>query len=564
VKLAVNAATNKIYLANFYDVNCSCCCNAPNITVIDGATNSTTLYFEDLWIDPEDLVVNPVTNKIYVSIFGGNNFPDTILVIDGATNSITSWVTDPNASPGPARLAVNSVTNKIYVANSGGGGSGNVTVIDGVTNVIATVTDPNARGPSFVAVNPASNKIYVANSNSGNVTVIDGATNSITTVPTGANPNVVAVNSVTNKIYVTNSSSGTVTVIDGATNSTTTVRDPNADAPNQAVVNPLTNKIYVTNSESNNVTVIDGARNSTATVRDPNAIQPNGVAVDSVTNTIYVANSRSNNVTVIDGATNSTSTVTSATDPVQVDLNPATNRIYVLNIDVPPLWLGVDTSYVTVIAGAGTGPGLAPSSLSFGPQGVGTFSPAQQATLRNTSSAPLKIPSIGRSGDFYEGNNCPTTLAPNATCTVSVRFTPTSPGAKSAAVTIWDNSPGGPHKLPLSGTGSGTVRIMLTLSPSALSFGSVAVGTTSTPQTVTLTNKGTVAASFLDPFGFATSGTNWRDFEKNPHCGARLAAGKSCTVTVTFKPTASGPRSGLFVVRQGAASVQIALSGTGI
>jgi hypothetical protein len=221
---------------------------------------------------------------------------------------------------------------------------------------------------------------------------------------------------------------------------------------------------------------------------------------------------------------------------------------------------------VTVIDGAGkAGPGLTltPASLTFASQPVGKFSSARLAKLKNTGSALLKITSIGPSGDFYEGNNCPPTLVSGASCTLRVKFTPTSAGVRSGAAAIWDNAPGSPHKLPLSGTRSGTGHNILQLSPSSLSFGSVPTGTTSNPQTVTLKNTGTATASFLDPFGFGTSGTNWRDFHKDPHCGASLAPGKSCTVTVTFKPTASGPRSGLFVVRQGAASVQIPLSGSG-
>jgi hypothetical protein len=206
---------------------------------------------------------------------------------------------------------------------------------------------------------------------------------------------------------------------------------------------------------------------------------------------------------------------------------------------------------------------LTPTSLAFGAQTVGTFSAPRLATLKNTGGAALKIAGIGRSGDFYEGNNCPATLAAAASCTIRVTFTPTSPGAKSSAVTIFDNASGSPHKLPLSGTGSGTGSIMLTLSPPSVSFGSVTVGSSSGSQTVTLTNVGTVAASFLDPFGFATSGTDWRDFHKNPHCGTSLASGKSCTISVFFKPLATGTRSGFFLVRQGAASVQIPLSGTG-
>ena len=79
---------------------------------------------------PYAVAVNPVTNKIYVANDGSNN----VTVIDGATNSTTT-VTDPNASY-PIVLAVNPVTNKIYVANWF---SANVTVIDGATNSTTTV-----------------------------------------------------------------------------------------------------------------------------------------------------------------------------------------------------------------------------------------------------------------------------------------------------------------------------------------------------------------------------------------------------------------------------------------
>jgi len=80
---------------------------------------------------------------------------------------------------------------------------------------------------------------------------------------------------------------------------------------------------------------------------------------------------------------------------------------------------------------------------------------------------------------------------------------------------------------------------------------------------VTVTNIGTVAASFVSPFGLTIGGADPKDFEEQPSCGTSLAPNSSCTVAVTFKPTASGARTGLFVVRQGAASVQIPLSGTG-
>ena len=89
------------------------------------------------------------------------------------------------------------------------------------------------------------------------------------------------------------------------------------------------------------------------------------------------------------------------------------------------------------------------------------------------------------------------------------------------------------------------------------------VGSSSSPQTVTVTNIGTVAASFVSPFGLTIGGADPKDFEEQPSCGTSLAPNKSCTVAVTFKPTASGARTGSFTVRQGAATVHIPLSGTG-
>ena len=122
-------------------------------------------------------------------------------------------------------------------------------MIDGRTDSIALVQDPNAGEPYAVSVNPATNKIYVANAggqtNNGNVTVIDGATNKTTTV---TDPKVLArydidVNSHTNKIYVANygiqtRTSSSVTVIDGKTNGTTNVKDPNAQYPSAVAVDP--------------------------------------------------------------------------------------------------------------------------------------------------------------------------------------------------------------------------------------------------------------------------------------------------------------------------------------
>jgi YVTN family beta-propeller protein len=310
--VAVNPVTNKAYVAN----------GDGTVTVIDGMTDMPTATVT-AGTGPISVAVNPVTNKIYVA----NNGSNDVTVIDGATNATANV----SAGSGPNSIAVNSVTNKIYVANKNcislPCGPGTVTVIDGATNATANVSA--GTNPVSVAVNPVTNKVYVANNGSNNVTVIDGATNATANVSAGTNPVSVAVNSVTNKIYVASSGSNDVTVIDGATNMPTATVAVGT-GPNSIAVNPVTNKIYVTNSSFSvgAVTVIDGATNTTTTVANELGPGTQAVAVNPVTNKVYAATVNAN-VMVIDGATNTTTTVATGSASFSVAVNPVTNKIYV-------------------------------------------------------------------------------------------------------------------------------------------------------------------------------------------------------------------------------------------
>jgi hypothetical protein len=100
-------------------------------------------------------------------------------------------------------------------------------------------------------------------------------------------------------------------------------------------------------------------------------------------------------------------------------------------------------------------PNFNPNSLVFGSQSVGTSSAAQSITLTNIG--PLSLTSISvsiagtNSGDFSQTNNCPGTLTSNASCAISVRFSPTAVGSRSATVSVSDNAPGSPQTVALSG-----------------------------------------------------------------------------------------------------------------
>jgi hypothetical protein len=105
------------------------------------------------------------------------------------------------------------------------------------------------------------------------------------------------------------------------------------------------------------------------------------------------------------------------------------------------------------------------------------------------------------------------------------------------------------------GTGLTTAAV----NPASLTFASQVFGTASTAQTVTLTNTGSVA---LTPTGIAMNG----DFSETDNCvNVSLAAGGSCTIQVTFTPTATGSRTGQMIVSANVSGGQLSveLSGTG-
>jgi hypothetical protein len=200
---------------------------------------------------------------------------------------------------------------------------------------------------------------------------------------------------------------------------------------------------------------------------------------------------------------------------------------------------------------------LSATKLTYTTQLVGTTSAAQKVTLSNKGTAELLISSIAATGDFKETNTCASGIQPGGSCTISVTFTPTAGGTRTGSVTIKDDGGSGTQTISLTGTGT-----VVQLSPTSLSFGSVKVGTKSAGKTVTLTNKGTTSLSIAS---IKPTGTNAGDFSETNTCGTGIGAGASCTISVFFKPTATGARSAsLSVTDNGGGSPQtVKLSGTG-
>ncbi|MGB8782805.1 MAG: choice-of-anchor D domain-containing protein [Terriglobales bacterium] len=204
---------------------------------------------------------------------------------------------------------------------------------------------------------------------------------------------------------------------------------------------------------------------------------------------------------------------------------------------------------------------LAPAGLNFGVSVIGTGTAPQVETLTNTGSSDLAISGVTIGGtnaaDFTFSNTCGASLAAGEHCNLSVTFTPSQLGQRSASLTVTDGGVGSPQMLSLSGMG-GDSGPNATFSPTTLNLGNEVIGTTSKAQTITLYNYGSADLSITN---IATSTV----FAETNNCSPTLAAGASCTINVTFTPSAAGSVTGsLSVTDSGPGSPQtVPLSGTG-
>jgi hypothetical protein len=121
------------------------------------------------------------------------------------------------------------------------------------------------------------------------------------------------------------------------------------------------------------------------------------------------------------------------------------------------------TGYFT--PGAGVVPTVAPmsvspSSLIFVAQSQGSTSAPMMTVLTNNDSAAHTISSISPAGtnaaNFTQTNNCPispNTLAGGTSCTITVTFTPSDVGTRTAKIVLNDDANNSPQTVYLSGTG---------------------------------------------------------------------------------------------------------------
>jgi hypothetical protein len=242
--------------------------------------------------------------------------------------------------------------------------------------------------------------------------------------------------------------------------------------------------------------------------------------------------------------------------------------IVFLEVDAPDVpgnqWATMDNLIVGTLPPALS---LDPTDVDFGSQLVGSSSGPQAVEIENTGGDDLEIGALALSGahagDFsITADGCSNeTLAPGATCSFSVDFSPSATGARTAQVDVPSNAPSSPDALPLAGIG---IEGALTATPGAIDFGNVPVGTGSAPIAVTVENTGSAPVAIGN---LGISGTHASDFAISADtCSmAVLGPAETCGFSATMSPSAAGARSAQVEIPSDAPSspVIVPLTGTG-
>ncbi len=203
---------------------------------------------------------------------------------------------------------------------------------------------------------------------------------------------------------------------------------------------------------------------------------------------------------------------------------------------------------------------LSPTSVSFSSTVTGTSSETKTVSVRNTGKGTLQISTITVVGDhrtdFASTNTCGSPVAPGGDCTISVSFSPSAAGARSAQIEIKGNV--ATKSLSIRGTGMAPPQPSVALSPSSLSFSKQIIGTRSAARVVTVKNTG---AGTLRVSTITLVGASADQFESTNTCGAPLQKDGTCVVSVVFRPSVAGTYEAVVEIKSNTTTKSISVKG---
>ncbi len=295
--------------------------------------------------------------------------------------------------------------------------------------------------------------------------------------------------------------------------------------------------------------------------------------------TVTLTNTGNSPVTISSITSSSTAFVVSNSCPISPSTLPPgpSGNTCTVSITFTPAKAGAATGTLTITDSApGTAPkvtmsgtGIAdvntvsvtPASVAFIPQVVGTSSGfTQTVTVTNTGNTNITMTNATVTTGYSLSNGCNNaTLTPASNCSISIGFTPAQAKVTTGTLTITDSATPGTQKINLTGTGIASSS-EISLSQTALTFDQQVVGVASQPEAVYYFNQSNATVTLTN---VVLTGA---DYSMSNGCTGSVSALSNCNIKITFKPTATGVRTGTVVITDSAPGSPrtITLTGTGV
>jgi hypothetical protein len=524
--------------------------NGPSDVALDAAAN---LYIADAFhglIRRVDAAAGVIT-----AVAGGGSAAG----IDGFGDGAAATQARLN---NPIGIAVDASGN-LYIADAGHSLVRFVNASTGVITAIAGNGSPGYNGdwgpaanaelnnPSSVRVDAAGN-VYIADLGNNAIRKVEAASGTITTiagngaggyygdrgVSTAANlrsPSGLALDSAGN-LYIADEANNVVRKV------TFQSRVMGFGNTNIGLASP----VQLVNVEN----IGNSALNFSAVTVSPNfRQQPSG----------YLDCSASSRVPPGSNCTIGVAFVPATTSSLTGSVAVATNALNV------PAILPIATLNGTGVFGPVPNVALSAASLAFGNHVVGVSSTLPPVIVTNSGTAPLGFSGIWIAGtnaaDFTIATTCGAVLTVQASCTVAVTFVPSAVGVRSATLIFNDSVASSPQIVTLAG--AGVLPAQASLNVSSMSFSGQTIGSSSAPQSLTLTNTGGVPLSIS---AINLSGQDAPDFKLSTACPGVLAVGSTCKASVSFAPSAPGVRTALlsFASNDAISPRMVVITGTGV
>ncbi|MBK8321696.1 MAG: DUF4214 domain-containing protein [Betaproteobacteria bacterium] len=470
-----------------------------------------------------------------------------VSAIDLTTRRVVATVA---AGSNPMGVAFEPSGQRAWITDQGGS---TIRALDlGSWNVSVPVTVGSH--PYGIAIDPAGAYAVVSLPSENKVAFVDLATHAVHGVTVGPSPAGVAIDGAGSRVVVANSGSSTVSVIDAATRVVTRTVTVGS-APFGIALNPAGTKAYAANWGDGSLSSVDLATGAVTTA--PVGMDVFAVAVEPTGRQVLVTGQGDGVLAVFDAATLAPErNVSGVGFPAGVDATAGV--AYVVDLVAPALAL-VDLATGAVTARIDLVEPMA-SSVGFGRfvQPSALAPPIPPTTYPLTAS--MEGSGTGRLSSSPAGIDCGETCAANFNSGASVSLM--ASGAGGSTFAGWSGA--------CTGTGACTVSMdaaksvtatfhaavaALSASPSSLDLGGQSMYTTAPSQAVTFTNDGVAPVT-------VSSVTASTYFAVTHDCST-LAAGASCTASVSFTPTAMGSLNGTLTVQTSAGTVAVPLAGIG-